>query len=477
MPDKLKHKGRWIAAASALIVTMVASLIAIYRPDRAIQVATASVSQLMCEQVFISGLNPQRVYDEEVQPKSALRPLLKRLRYEIIAHNREVVTSWAGHFSSVARYRNDYGCLAHVVGAQVKPSDVRDVLASSTPSFAQAGHTTLAVPSNSPALHVALDRAFAEPSKPPYKHVRAIVVMHNGKIVAERYAPGVGPETPLLGYSVSKSVVNALVGILVREGKLRVTDRAPVAAWNKVDDPRQAITLDQLLRMTSGLELTEDGSGFDPVSRMLFLHHDDMATYAEKAALKARPGTTWEYTSGNTLIVSAIVRNAIGDTASEVQRFAQSKLFAPLGMRHVTMELDGAGTPVGSTRMLASARDWARFGQLYLSDGVVDGKRILPEGWVRYSATPTLDSDYGAGFWVNAGDAEDARWRVRNGMPKDTFFASGLYGQRIVIVPSKHLVIVRFGSTIDPPEYDIRGLERLTADVIAAEQATHSPSL
>jgi CubicO group peptidase (beta-lactamase class C family) len=295
--------------------------------------------------------------------------------------------------------------------------------------------------------------------------------MHNGKIVAEKYAPRIGPDTPLLGYSVSKSVMNALVGILVQEGKLRVNARAPVAAWNNPDDPRHAITLNELLRMTSGLNLTEDRSGFDPVSRMLFLHYDDMAAYAEQASLKARPGSTWEYTSGNTIIVSSIVRKAVGGTAAEVQRFAQDKLFDPLGMRHVTIELDGAGTPVGSSWMLASARDWARFGQLYLDDGVVHGKRILPKGWVRYSTTPTLDSDYGAGFWVNAGNAPNARWRVKHGMPADTFFASGLYGQRIVIVPSHDLVIVRFGATIDPPDFDIRGLVRLTADVIAAKRS------
>ena len=178
-----------------------------------------------------------------------------------------------------------------------------------------------------------------------------------------------------------------------------------------------------------------------------------MTAYAEKARLKSQTGQSWEYTSGNTLIVSAILRDAVGGDAADVLRFAHSQLFDPVGMQHVTVEFDGAGTPIGSTRIYASARDWARFGELYLHDGVVDGKRILPEGWVSYSTRPTLDSPYGAGFWVNAGQSADARGRIQAGMPVDSYFASGLFGQRIVIVPSQRLVIVRFGATIDPPKF------------------------
>lgn len=454
---------RVVAALAWVLVAGVASMFAIYRPDRALRVGTASISQVLCEETFIAGLDPQRVFAEEVLPRAELRPLLKRLRYAVDPRQRQVLTAWAGHFTSVSRYREGYGC--QVVAASDATSDASVPPVS---AHAVATHAPLPVSPANPALQAALDHAFEEPRQAPWRRVRAVVVMRDGKIVAERYAPGIGPDTPLLGYSASKSVINALVGILVREGKLQVYARAPVAAWNNPDDPRHAITLDQLLRMTSGLRLDETGSGFDPVSSMMFLHSDDMAAYAESAALKAHPGTQWEYTSGNTLIVSAIVLDAVGGHAENVRRFAQDALFGPLGMDHVTMELDGAGTPVGSTRILASARDWARFGQLYLDDGVVDGRRILPNGWVRYSTTPTLASDYGAGFWVNAGNAPNARGRVRSGMPTDTFFASGLFGQRVVIVPSQRLVIVRFGATIDPPDFDIRGLEQLVTDVIAA---------
>ena len=462
MPNKGSHARRLVPAFGIVLLAGVLVLVARYRPDQAIRVGTASVSQVLCEEVFIAGLEPQRVFREEVEPKAGLRPLLKHLRFELDRRSASVRTSWLGHFTSVSRYREGYGCRT---GAdRVRASEVtRRSAPVREPVLGQA-------PANR-ALDEALERAFAEPAQPPYRRVRAIVVMHDGRLIAERYASGIGPDTPLLGYSVSKSVINALVGILVRKGKLQVAGPAPVGAWSDPSDPRRAISLDQLLRMTSGLALKEGDSGFDPVSRMLFLHADDMAAYAERAPLEHAPGSAWEYTSGNTLVVSAIVRDAVGGSAQAVRRFAQRELFDPLGMRHVTMEFDGAGTPVGSTRILASARDWARFGQLYLDRGVAHGRRVLPEDWVRYSTTPTLDSDYGAGFWVIAGRAGHARLRIRGGMPADTFFASGLFGQRIVIVPSMRLVIVRFGATIDPPDYDIRGLERLVADVIAAMPA------
>jgi CubicO group peptidase (beta-lactamase class C family) len=161
-----------------------------------------------------------------------------------------------------------------------------------------------------------------------------------------------------------------LIGILVGDGKLDLYKPGPVRAWSSPSDPRHAITLDELLRMTSGLSLEESDSGFDPVSRMLFLERD-MAGFAERAKLKAKPGETWEYTSGNTLIVSAILRDAVGGHAGDVWQFAARRLFQPLEMQHVAMEFDEAGTPIGSTRIYASARgEWQadssrRLGRLF----------------------------------------------------------------------------------------------------------------
>jgi CubicO group peptidase (beta-lactamase class C family) len=455
------RRARWLVVLGTLIG--IAALGAfLFRPDRALRVGTAVVSEALCGGVFVSGLAPDRVFAEDVAPNRGIRLLRRHLRYAIDRSKQTVSTTWLGHFRSTAHFEAGYGC---TLGDTVVPARtaVAPVEHSPEPPL-QAGTA---------ALQAALAQAFDEPSQPPYRHVRAIVVMRDGKIIAERYAPGVDLNTPLLGYSASKSMINALVGILVRQHHLDIHAIAPVKAWSQAGDPRRAITPDQLIRMTSGLDLTEDDSGFDPVSRMLFLE-PDMAGFAERAKLKAKPGTQWEYTSGDTLIVSAIVRDLVGGHASDVLRFARHELFEPLGMHHTIMEFDQAGTPIGSTRIFASARDWARFGQLYLDDGVAGGRRILPQGWVAYSTRQTLDSDYGAGFWINASGNGDAKWRVQHGMPADTFYASGLNGQRVVVVPSHHLVIARLGSTIDPPNFDMRGLARLVSEVIATEKSTPS---
>ncbi|HET6881799.1 MAG TPA: serine hydrolase [Pirellulales bacterium] len=317
-------------------------------------------------------------------------------------------------------------------------------------------------------LRAALDRAFAEPPRPPYRRTKAVIVVLDGRVVAERYAPGYGIETRLLGYSSAKSVINALIGILVRQGRLSVDQPAVVEEWSDPADPRHAITIDHLLRMTSGLAISETRSPLCGVARMIFLERD-MAGFAMKSGVQTTPGTSWKYTSGNTLVLSRIVRDSAGGRAIDVLRFAHRELFQPLGMRDVTIEFDATGTPVGSTYIFASARDWARFGLLYLNDGIVAGRRIFPEGWVQYSSTPTLDTGYGAGFWTNKIQGEIPGWNhpwAIPGAPQDAISARGSLGQFVIVMPSQRLVIARFGLSF--AREDAEGVGRLVADVIAA---------
>ena len=331
---------------------------------------------------------------------------------------------------------------------------------------------SLVAPAN-PELAAALDRAFAEPDQPPFRHTRAVVVLRDGHVVAERYAEGYGIDTPILGFSATKSVISALTGILVRKGALTLDQPAPVEAWQGAGDVRHAITVDHLLRHTAGLALGSSlqaslGAALEPVNRMKFME-SDMAAYAESAELETTPGSAWNYSDGNTIILSHLIRNATGGRASDVLRFARQELFGPLGMRHVTLEFDASGNPEGSSQMLATARDWARFGMLYLNDGVAGDKRILPEGWVKYSASPTANAwvGYGAGFWTNLGDSFGARYRIEHGWPRDAFFAKGTIGQYVIVIPSERLVIVRLGRSPNwPPEAD--GVFRLVSDVVAA---------
>jgi len=438
-----------------------------------LHVATGLISHTLCSETFVSGEDPDVVYAESLKPRPGMWAINWQTAYEVDQTNKERRATIAGGFESRAVFHDQLGCL--LIHGDESPD--LSLPAANDADQHPALLPEIAGPSvvepSDPKLREALDHVFAEPTdRRPFRHTKAVVIVHDGHVIAERYAPSYGIDTPLLGYSASKSIINAMLGILVRERKLSVDQPAPVAVWSEPSDPRHAITIDELERMTSGLAIDQTNGPSSPVARMLYLERD-MAGYAESVGLENHPGAVWNYTDGNTVILSRIIRDTVGGHTSDVVAFARRELFEPLGMRHVTLEFDATGTPIGSTYMLASARDWARFGMLYLSDGVIQGHRILPEGWVNYSSTPTLDSDYGAGFWTNRGNNHNAIGRIKGGMPADSFYASGLLGQRVVILPSERLVITRFGPAQEWDDFDIEGLVRLVREVTAA---THDRS-
>ncbi len=435
------------------------------------KVATGFVANIICSETFVSGQDPQRIFSETTAAMPGTGLITWALNYSVDRTRKDVTVSLFGLGRSHAVYREGMGCYLDHGGAvtDVSVPAAESKLPALLPEIAGPA---LVAPAN-PQLATALDRAFAEPDSPPFRRTRAVIVVKDGRVVAERYAEGYGIETPLLGFSATKSVISALTGILVRKGALTLDQPVPIAAWQGTGDPRHAITVDHLLRHTAGLAIGSSleaslGAAFEPVNRMKFME-SDMAAYAESIELATPPGTAWNYNDGNFIILSHLIRNAAGGRAADVIRFAREELFAPLGMRNVTLEFDASGNPEGSTQMLATARDWARFGMLYLNDGVVGGKRILPEGWVKYSAsaTPNAWVGYGAGFWTNLGDSFGASYRIEHGWPSDAFFAKGTIGQYVIIVPSERLVIVRLGRSPNwPPEVD--GVFGLVSDVVAA---------
>jgi CubicO group peptidase (beta-lactamase class C family) len=421
--------------------------------------ATGSVSRSLCAAAFVSGVDPRQIFQEEQLP--LMRSIGWAIHYEVDRARREVRTSVFGDFTARAAYREGLGCLlVHGDDAVPEPSGFQPA------PIARAWPAGVAGPTD-PAISRALDQAFAEPDPGHPRLTKAVVVLHDGRLIAERYAPGYGPDTPIYAHSLTKSVVNALVGILVREGKLQLDQPAPIATWRPSSDPHHAITIDQLLRMDSGLPFDETDGALSPMTRMLFLERD-MAGYAARMPLAHSPGTSWGYSNLGYVLLSRVIRNAAGGSAVDAERFARRELFAPLGMRSAVIETDTTGTPVGSSNVYASARDFARFGQLYLDDGVVDGQRILPEGWVAYSHSQTLKTGYGAGFWTNLVSAGSVPvWNAPWGMPRlppDMYYGRGALGQYLVIVPSEHLVVVRMGISID---YGT-GTEDMVASIIAA---------
>lgn len=307
----------------------------------------------------------------------------------------------------------------------------------------------------------AIGEAFEEPNPARPKNTLAVVVVYDGKILGERYAPGVTKNSPLMGWSMTKSLTNALVGRLVLEGKLSLNEPAPVAEWSA--DNRRDITLNNLLQASSGLEWNE--TYFKPGHfHNMFMHSDDKGGYAAAQNMKYPIGTHFEYSSGTTNLLSKIVRGAIGD--ANYPAYVYENFFYKIGMRSVLIEPDASGTLVGSSYGYASARDWARFGLLYLNDGVWNGERILPEGWVSYSSTPATSArlgEYGAQFWLNAGAKGDPTHSHNPGLPNDEYGAEGFEEQNLFIIPSKKLVIVRLG--ISHHGFDMTGL---TQKVIAA---------
>lgn len=434
------------------------------------KVATGFIADVLCAETFVSGLDAKRNLAETTDAMPGVGLLTWAMDYQLDRLRKDVTVTLFGIGRSHAVYREGLGCTldhgADMGDIPLPPDDKQPAL------LPEIAGPSIVLPQN-PELSAALDHAFTEPAQPPYRRTRAVVVMKAGRIIAERYADGIGPETPLLGFSMTKSVISALTGVLVRQGKLKLDGPAPVAAWQDPDDPRHAITVDHLLRHTAGLALGSSlqaslGSAFEPVNRMKF-GEADMAAYAESVPLATGPGTAWNYHDGNIIILSHLIRSAAGGKPEDALRFARRELFAPLGMRNVVLQLDGAGTIEGSSEMLASARDWARFGQLYLNDGFAGGKRILPEGWVSYSAsaTPNAWVGIGAGFWTNQGNSFGATFRIDHGWPRDAFFAKGTIGQYTIVIPSERLVIVRLGRSPNaPPEAD--GVFDLVRDVVAA---------
>lgn len=442
-----------LAALAVILLAIAAWLGTAGRP--LLRIATGSVSRGLCDAAFVSRVDPGSVFREQHAPQ--MRDIEWALRWHVDRIRQEADASVLGAFHARAVFRPGLGCLLlHGDGAVPEAAGFAPVpIASPYP-----GHV---VAPDDPAIRAALDHAFAEPDPAHPRNTKAVVVLHDGRLIAERYAPGYGPDTPVWAHSMTKSLINALVGILVREGKLRPDQPAPLPAWRRAGEPHGSVTIDQLLRMDSGLPFDETEGVLSPMTRMTFLQRD-MAGYAARTPLADAPGTTWAYGNLDYVLLGRIVTDAAGGGAVDAERFARRELFAPLGMAHTLIQADARGTLIGSGGSYGTARDFARFGQLYLDDGVVDGKRILPAGWVAYSHSQTLDTGYGAGFWLNIKhDTPVPVWNAPWGMPqvpKDMYYARGAFGQYTVIVPSEKLVVVRMGISLDYGDH--------TGDLVAA---------
>ena len=289
------------------------------------------------------------------------------------------------------------------------------------------------------ALTKVLDDAFREEDPGSPKRTRAVVVVQDGWVMAERYAKGVNPDAPLRGWSMSKSVAHALIGRAIQEGLFDPTHPPIVPEWSDPQDPRHEISLNQLLRMRSGLAFEESGELNSDLLQML--QQKDMAHFAASKPLDKSPRKKWKYTSGPTNILSRMLRHSI-DNDELYWKFPSQELFEPLGMTSAVFETDKSGTFVGSSGVLASGQDWARFGQLYLDNGKWNGEQLIPKKWVKEARRSTHGSrqKYGAHWWLSSR-------KSRPDLPNDSYSAEGFQGQLLLIAPSQCAVIVRLGQT------------------------------
>ena len=298
---------------------------------------------------------------------------------------------------------------------------------------------------------------------PALSETRALVVMHRGRVIAERYAPGYGPDTRLISWSMAKSVTATLLGLMIADGRLALDEPAPVPEWHNPGDPRAKITLRHLLHMSSGLDHTEMAEGnieiFDAdTPRMLFLDgRENVARYAESRTLEANPGEKYEYSSATSHILADIMTRSLTDSKNpEVRRdamleYARGRLFEPLGMTSAFPEFDRNGTMLGGSVIHATARDWAKFGEFLRNNGSVRAAQLLPTSWTRFMKTPSpTDSSYGGHIWLNRkrNEGRDQVLFPDKG-PSDIFSALGHLGQFVLVSPQHKLTVVRLGNTVD----------------------------
>jgi CubicO group peptidase (beta-lactamase class C family) len=403
-------------------------------------IITGYASKYVCSAVFISNRIPADVEASELN-FSFLRYASNDINYQ-----EKSVTSRFLWGQSKAIYRDGFG------STLLRDADEAALREKKFPSIpgANCNQDTIAWPFGNilPDSNTGIDKtALAEITNnlmscnSYHGNAFAFIVLHNGIPVAECYKPGFSVQTRFLSWSMAKSFTNALAGIMVRDSMLNIHQKADIPVWK--NDARNQITINNLMQMQSGLRWNEDYGNRSDVTLMLY-NSKDFAGYACNQPLEFSAGSHWYYSSGSTNIVNYLIRKKFKDDGA-YYTYVHTHLFIKTGMPDAVFETDPSGTLVGSSYIFASARDYARFGLLYLQDGVFNGERILPEGWVGYTTTPAAYSNgnYGSFFWLNKGKHYPSA-------PKDMFSCNGRDGQRIFIIPSKGLVVVVLGYSPKP---------------------------
>ncbi len=437
--------------AILMILVLLLAYAGKYLIDRS-PIFTGFAAKDMASCVFVAGRSP-----ESVKAVDLNFSLVKMASVKIDTLAKTVTADFFGFGKQTAVYRQGIGC-ALVADEDFDKARAMGSVARAYPLYPETIYWPMGdkmreeIPAN--VNKEKLDKAIADALA--QGNTRGIVVAYDTLFMAEAYGEGFDKTTPLLGWSMSKSINSALIGILVKQGVLDVNAAAPIEEWN--NDERKDITIRSLLHMTSGLEWVEDYGDISDATIMLY-NRGDVAKYAISKKAKYKPDSVWYYSSGTSNILAAIVKRSF-ESQQNYLDFPRRELFNRIGMRSAIMETDAVGTYVASSYTFATTRDWARFGLLYLQNGIWNNDTIFLNNWVDFTTqeAPNSQGKYGAQFWLakNGYEVPDA--------PDDTYFADGFHGQRVYIIPSKHLVIVRMGES-KKGEFDYN---KFVSEVLAA---------
>jgi CubicO group peptidase (beta-lactamase class C family) len=443
-----------LVGTGAIIVALLLALLILWlEPPDLIRVGANYTAKIVCSNVFLAHRDAGEVLMTDVQAPG--HPLLKLMRVSVDPTRGVVRAGLFGFIGSgLAVSRPNSGCTVvpdqqWQASRQTKPESRAPATAEAATAEAVAAEvddsevddaTSAVAPAD--IARIVADDALAGPG------MRAIVVLHHGRVIAERYAAGFDRQTPQLGWSMTKSVTAGLIGILVKEGRLTLAQSADLSGGG-----REHITIADLLSMSSGLAFNEGYGAVSDVTRMLYLE-SDMAAFAAAKPLEHPPGTVWSYSSGSAVVLSRRLQQAAAADVDggDIIAWSNARLFGPLHMQSAILETDEHGTLVGSSYMYATPRDWARFGQLLLQDGIWQGQEILPRGYVAMMTAPVAASggEYGQGLvwrWATHSDKPGENPDAAFGIPQDAFWMSGHDGQYVAIVPSRQLVVARLGLT------------------------------
>jgi CubicO group peptidase (beta-lactamase class C family) len=421
-------------------------------PGNALEHHTSGYAKAMCSAVFITGIDPE-VAAESLgyfvgpyeQRKNVDKPVVDRVK-------KEVRISIPNGPTLVARHFGSQGCVTLPAGRDdvfFTPVEVRSALPDPATQPWPMGDV---LPGDPPPAEVdmakvtrAVDAAFDEPEA----YTSAFVVTHKGRIVAERYMNGIGPTTPLESWSMGKSVVATMMGVLIKQGAYRLDQPAPIPEWQGAGDARQQIKISDILQMSSGLRIkAPDDPDFDPNGTYpdhvyYYTGRINAFNYAATRPQQWPPGAVGRYRNTDPVLANYLVRLAVEKSGEEYLSFPQRALFDKIGIRSMVIETDPYGNFLTQGYDFMSGRDWARLGNLYLQDGVWNGERILPEGFVNFvsSVAPAWAADkrpiYGGFFWINGMSSLAA--------PTSAYYMLGAGGQHVVVIPSHDLVVVRIG--------------------------------